>query len=113
MGRLHKFKTAEVVTFEDRPAVVVDYRQSGRGQGQYRVVRLHGWPAGQGYGPAVWINSDHLDHFGDGRFRRFATVRKYRANAKLVERGCRCECCVHEAIPPAAVLGDGTRKDEV
>ena len=26
-----------------------------------------------------------------------ASIKTYRANAKLPDRGCECQCCIHEA----------------
>lgn len=88
-----------------QPGVIVDYMQDASGHGYYRVVnvtRLHG---GQMYGPASWRQSYELEATGT-KYRRGPTT--YRKNEGIAERGCSCNCCVHEAIPLGEIREDGT-----
>lgn len=108
MGRNRLFDVGEVVTYQGRPCVVVDYRQDSRKRGSYRLVRLLFLPAGRGYGPAVWVESQKIRQNNWGE-RRPSAVRIARANAKLGDdRGCSCECCPHIAIPLGVIRADGT-----
>jgi len=87
--------------------VIVDYKQNGAHRGWYRVVRtLH--PAnGAAFGESVWVETHFLSKVL-GLPQRHNTVRIYRANNKLLQRGCECNCCAHEAIDRSAILKDGT-----
>ena len=107
MGRHKRFTIGQVVIHNGIPCVVVDYRQDRRKRGSYRLVRLLFLPAGRGYGPAAWIDSQHIQA-SNWPERRWTAVRIARANARLGDRGCQCECCCHIQIPLDQVLSDGT-----
>jgi hypothetical protein len=111
MGRPRKYRLGDVVSYEGEPAVVVDYRQDGRKRGSYRLIRLISLPAGRPYGPAVWVQSYKVDN-NDWPDRRWTAVQNFRANSRLGDRGCTCQCCPHLAIPPSAVRSDGTLEGE-
>jgi hypothetical protein len=95
-GRPYKFEIGEVVSTNlDRWAVV------DRRPGEYRLVRLDArfYP----YGPALWFSSWKLHGIlGIGGASQQAP-RNYRANSKLTDRGCDCQCCPHVRIPPSEV----------
>ena len=114
MGRRRKFHIDEVVAragFMAGPsqhAVVIDYRVKGA-QSEYRIVRLD-YASGPAWGRPIWVGAELLDHL-QGRTYWRATKRPkirrvVRANEKLgtsQQRGCRCECCPHTAIPRSVV----------
>ena len=77
--------------------IIVDYMQDGTGRGMYRVVRTIHPNSGATFGEPVWVGPHYLMPL-DVPNRPLA-VRTYNANNKLVERGCKCMCCVHEALP--------------
>lgn len=92
-------------------AIIVDYRQDGTGRGMYRVVRTLHPVSGATFGEPVWVGPHDLVPMDVPN--RQTAVRAYRANEKLTERGCSCECCAHEAIPKGQIMADGSfRRDE-
>ena len=120
MGRRKKFWIDEVVewqmTWPDQYAVVIDYRVKGA-QSQYQVMRLD-YATGPAWGRPVWVNAEELLHL-PGRSYWNPTLRPnvrrvVRANEKLgdsTQRGCRCECCPHTAIP-RSVVAEEARDNE-
>ena len=91
-----KAQVNDVVTFFDEPVgrmmfgVVVDYRTKVK-WGRYRVVRTD--KIGRnGRGEAIWVDSTML-HSLNKQSKRPGIV--YRANQRLGERGCACQCCHH------------------
>ena len=101
----------ENVRFMPYFAIIVDYRQDGTGRGMYRVVRTLHPVSGATYVEPVWVGPHDLVPMDVPN--RPTAVRAYRANEKLAERGCSCECCAHEAIPKGQIMADGSfRRDE-
>jgi hypothetical protein len=106
-----KFKMGDVATYDfDGSAyrVIVDYRNDPGGRGEYRVVRLTNPVNGHMYGPPHWVKS-YLLKPGEFTYKRGVSV--YRNNTAIgttAERGCRCQCCIHTALPASVVNVDGT-----
>jgi len=118
MSRLRKFMLGDVALW-DKPiegvegivamryfAIIVDYAQDGTGRGTYRVVRTLHPVAGATFGEPVWVGPHNLTPMDVPN--RLTAVRVYRANEKLIERGCSCVCCAHEALPKGLIRADGT-----
>ncbi len=73
-----------------RYGVVVDYRSHVHSY-RYRVIRTDS----QGRNPrgaAIWVDSTNLESQGR-QSKRPGIV--YRANQRLGDRGCSCQCCHH------------------
>ena len=87
-------------------AIVVDYQQDGTGRGMYRVVRTLHPINGATFGEPVWVGPHYLTPMDVPNRPR--AVRIYKANERLEERECSCQCCTHEAIPERSVRIDGT-----
>ena len=86
--------------------IVVDYVQDGTGRGLYRIVRSLHPENGATFGESVWVPPHYLTKM---QFpNRPTAVRVYLANEKLIDRGCECNCCAHEAIPKGLIRKDGT-----
>jgi len=124
MSRLRKFQMGDAATWLKPIAgvpnvdtikyfcIIVDYAQDGTGRGMYRVVRTLHPIAGATFGEPVWVGPHYLLPLDVPN--RPTAVRVYRANEKLLERGCSCMCCAHEAIPKGQIRADGTfRWDEI
>ena len=115
-GRPRKFKKGDLAHHERLGyVVIVDYINEGHSV-YYRVVRVQHPYNGAPYGEAIWIKSYKLRileadevPFGSTR-RHIAGI--YAANQRLGDRGCMCNCCVHEAIPKGQVRKDGSFKWE-
>jgi len=90
--------------------IVVDYTQDGTGRGRYRVVRTLHPISGATFGEPVWVDPHFLIPLDVPN--RLTAVSVYRANNKLIERGCTCMCCAHEAIPKGQIRADGTFRYE-
>ncbi len=86
--------------------IVVDYTQDGTGRGLYRIVRALHPENGASFGESVWVGPHYLTAMDFPN--RMTAVRVYRANEKLIDRGCECNCCAHEAIPKGLIRKDGT-----
>ena len=84
--------------------VIVDYKQDGTGRGRDRVRTTHP-VSGAGFGEAVWVETSVLIPLDVPNRPR--AVRIYKANSKLEERGCSCQCCAHESIPERSVRKGG------
>ncbi len=72
--------------------VVVEYRTKVK-WGRYRVIRTDSqgrYPRGV----AIWVDSTNLQSQGR-QSKRPGIV--YRANQRLGDRGCSCQCCHHVA----------------
>jgi len=121
MGRRRKFHIDEVVVrygFQmSKYAVVIDYRVKGA-QSQYRIVRLD-YETGPSWGRPIWVHAEHLTHLpGRNWFnptKRPNIRRVVKANEKIgnsTERGCRCECCPHTAVPRAVVAQEARDNDD-
>lgn len=95
MGRPRKFRTGAIVDDAARNtlAVVVDYKITHT-EREYRLIPLN--PSLQRSGRAYWQRSLWLT--GNGQKSR-DSVKTYLANRELEERGCTCQCCIHEAMP--------------
>ena len=118
MGRIRKFQIGDVAYWHKLVegvkgipamyyfAVIVDYRQDGAGRGKYRVVRTLHPVAGATFGEPAWVQPERLTPLDVPN--RQTAVKVYRANERLEERGCRCSCCAHEAIPKGQIKQDGT-----
>lgn len=87
-------------------AIIVEYKQDGRGKGRYRVIRTLHPVSGATFGEPAWVNTYNLTPMDVPN--RQTAVSIYKANQKLVERGCSCNCCAHEAIPKGQIRKDGT-----
>ena len=87
-------------------AIVVDYRQDGTGRGMYRVVRTLHPVNGATFGEPTWVGPHDLTPMDAPKRPR--AVRIYKANERLEERECSCNCCAHEAIPERSIRTDGT-----
>ena len=95
MGRNRKHDLGDIV--EDRNCtlrrmVVVDYDDTPDAR-RYRVVPLD--KRKRRRGDAVWLESWRLVETGE--HSGTASIKTYRANGKLPDRGCECQCCIHEA----------------
>ncbi len=116
MPRPLKFQPGDVVTDignkPDQLAVVVDYRQDDKGRGEYRVIRLTNAVNGHLYGPAHWVKSYRLHPTGSTYKRAVSVYRNNAAIGTAADRGCRCNCCIHTAIPASVVKADGTFYDD-
>ena len=109
MGRRRKFRIDEVI----RPtpnsyAVVIDYRVKGA-QSEYRIVRLD-YQTGPAWGRPVWRAAEQLEHLPDWVWWSVVSRPNIRrvvvANEKIgssFDRGCRCQCCPHTAVPRSVV----------
>ena len=99
MCRNRKFDLGEIVAeknWGDTPIkmfVVVDYDDTPDAR-KYRVVPLDGRKRRRG--DAKWMASYSLKTW-EGEHSGTASIKTYRANAKLPDRGCECQCCIHEA----------------
>lgn len=88
-GRPRKFTMGAVVNCPPlQEGVVVDYKANPK-DSYYRVVRM-------GDRKARWFSSTALSDTGRVNVD---VLRIYRANERLVERGCDSHCCVHQAVP--------------
>ena len=114
-GRKPKFQPGDVAAYPDgttQHVAIVDWRSDSKGRGEYRIIRVTHPRNGHLYGDTTWVKS-YLLHPMPFTFKRAVAV--YRANEKLGtagERGCRCNCCPHTAIPLSDIRADGTYKWE-
>jgi hypothetical protein len=118
MSRTRKFQLGDVAYWEkliegvkgipSMPyfVVIVDYAQDGTGRGMYRVVRTTHPQSGATFGEPVWVGPHCLTPMDVPN--RPTAVKVYRANEKLIDRGCSCTCCAHEAIPKGMIRADGS-----
>lgn len=106
-GRPRKYQTKQIVWQKavESYGVIVDYMQDASGHGYYRCVNIHRLNGGRMYGGAHWRQSWELEPTGMTYKRGPGT---YRKNLLLGDRGCSCNCCVHEAIPLGDMRPDGT-----
>ena len=90
-GRPRKFSMGDVarIKVSGLNAVVVDYKANPK-DSYYQVVRQ---PVKQG---PIWLSSTALNSL---ERRNTDVLRIYRANERLIDRGCTCNCCVHQAVP--------------
>ena len=118
MGRRRKFHIDEVARHRLLAGygVVIAYRVKGA-QSEYRVVRLD-YQTGPAWGRPIWVAAEHLDHLPGRTYWRYTKRPKIRrvvrANEKLgdsTQRGCRCQCCPHTAIP-RSVVAEEARDNE-
>ena len=107
MGRNRKFQIGQSVFWvgvPDSRGIVVDYKQDSKKRGRYLVfshrTKETRWAEGAILSPA----SSFAGVIGK------AIVSRVRKNKALGDRGCRCHCCIHVAIPPSQVNKDGTFK---
>lgn len=115
-GRRHKLRPGDGVTWETKDINGTTYIQCGyvvgwemKDRGYYRVIRMTGKHYGATpYGRPLWILSYKLKATGNWWH---GLLLQYRANQRLVERGCGCNCCVHEAIPRSVLGWDGMYKE--
>ena len=109
MGRRRKFRIDEVVRRDfdhkrSQYAVVIAYRVKGA-QSEYRIVRLD-YQTGPAWGRPIWIAAELLFHLPGRTWLKVAFRPNIRrvvvANERIgssTERGCRCQCCPHTAMP--------------
>lgn len=116
-GRKRKFKNGDIAYHRDYGwGVIVDWISYGGTNTYYRFVRVLHPFNGAPYGEAVWTRPHFMrkpteDESKWNRTRN--SVRYiYALNQKLEERGCRCNCCVHESIPRGQIMSDGTYRWE-
>lgn len=107
-GRKPKFFPGEVAWWaeQDTHVVVVDWKSDAEGRGSYRVIRLQSLYPHRRVGPAVWALSHKLSRI-KGRPRAERSRSVYRANERIPERGCACQCCPHVAMELSDVGADG------
>ena len=109
MGRPRKFTNGGIVTGiinHTVKYVVVDY-ENINDERRYRCVPLDFRKRRRG--DAVWIASWVLESTGE--HSGTASIRTYRANEALVERGCSCQCCIHEAYDTQEWTDHGRWRD--
>ena len=109
MGRPRKFELGDIVTgtVDGRVKyVVVDYENIDD-QRRYRCIPLDFRKRRRG--DAVWIFGWVLR--GTDQRSGTASLKTYRANESLVERGCSCQCCIHESYDAAAWTNHGRWRD--
>lgn len=106
-GRPRKYQNKDIVWQQavNSYGVIVDYQQDKSGHGYYRVISIHRLHGGRMQGPASWRQSWELEPTGQ-KYRRGPIT--YRKNKALGDRGCSCNCCIHEAIPSGELREDGT-----
>jgi hypothetical protein len=98
MGRNRKFELGEIVRRVGPVAsrsthqryVVVGYEPDER---RYRVIPLD--YKNRRRGDAAWMQSWWL--MTTNQSSGTASIKTYRANEALPERGCSCQCCIHTA----------------
>ncbi len=98
MGRPKKFELGDIVEYigslqANGVFVVVGY-ESIDDTRRYRVIPLDFRMRRRG--DAVWKWSWILR--ATGQRSGTASVKTYRANEALIERGCSCQCCIHTAF---------------
>ena len=109
MPRPMKFEPGDVAHVDDGGwVVVVDYKQDTKGRGEYRVIRLSNPLNGYLHGPPHYIKSYKLSQTAFVYKRAVSNYRNNEAIGTTAERGCRCQCCIHTALPPSMVKADGT-----
>lgn len=96
IGRNRKFALGDIV-YRDHAYVpsfyvVVEYDDTPDAR-KYRVVPLDSRKRRRG--DAIWLESWKIE--GTWEHSGTASIKTYRANQALPDRGCNCECCVHEA----------------
>lgn len=107
MGRKRKFQLGDVANWADQEWVVIVDWQRRAGKGMYRCIRLQHPLNGLMYGAAFYaLPQDLYPTTQPNRFR--STVKIYKANERLEERGCTCNCCAHVEIPVSDIRSDGT-----
>jgi len=115
-GRRRKFKNGDLAWHEKHGWVVIVDRVTYEGAvtpPYYRVVRVLHPFNGAPYGEALWIKSPYLRKpTGDEQRTRKKVLPIYNANNRMQDRGCRCNCCAHTAIPNNMIRKDGTFKWE-
>lgn len=98
-GRPRKFKLGVIVRDEDNQLyVIVDHQLRGT-KSEYRCLPVNN--RFERFGGAVWIPSNEIWPIGKRSAK--GSLVTYRANEVLEDegdgRGCRCQCCVHVAMP--------------
>ncbi len=89
-GRPRKFVMGQLAVKDgDQWCTVVDYKASPK-DSYYRVIRSV--PLRK----PLWVSSTTLAPV-DGM--SIDTLRIYKANERLTDRDCTCNCCVHQAVP--------------
>ena len=121
-GRKRKFEFGDIAYSEKYGwVVIVDHiKFFNSKEYYYKVIRVLHRFNGSPYGRAVWVKNYRLrkptEEEAKYNTTRMSVRTIYRGNQKLdaVEggRGCKCNCCVHTAIKPSMVLGDGTYKGD-
>lgn len=107
MGRKRKFELGDVVRYASRPGTVyperytiVEYKKDARGRGRYRILH-HDTKR------VRWEETSHLEKVPTWQtpLRQPHDVKIYKRNLELGDRGCSCNCCIHQA-PGRASYGD-------
>ena len=94
-GRPRKFEMGQLAVeglTAEHPGdwvTVVDYKANPK-DSYYRVIRSVPLRKPR------WISSTRLTPVDR---KSIDTLRIYRSNERLEERGCTCNCCVHQAVP--------------
>lgn len=92
-GRNRKHELGDIVRRGERWLyVVVEYDDTPDAR-KYRVVPLD--ERKRRRGDAIWLESWKL--IATGERSGLASIKTYLSNKALPDRGCECECCVHEA----------------
>lgn len=92
-GRNRKHELGDIVEHgRNSLYVVVAYDDTPNAR-KYRVVPLDSRKRRRG--DAVWMESWKLGETGERSGT--ASIKTYRANLALPDRGCECQCCCHEA----------------
>ena len=91
MGRHRKHLLGDIVESQGRYWVVVEFREEPGSR--YRVIPLDAQKRRRG--DAVWAPSWEL--LSTGEHSGTASLKTYRANQSMPDRGCECHCCIHEA----------------
>lgn len=117
IGRNRKFEEGDVVfgykdiagvdelTAMPFYAVVVGYYTEPKGKGWYQLIRVLHPLNGTPYGEVFMMMPHHLVPTEYPKRRTIGS--RFRGNERLVERGCTCNCCAHEAIPASMIMKDG------
>ena len=116
MGRTRKFQLGDIAKhkqpseWRQRRYVIVEYKVTGRGldkDRRYRVIPLNGQKRRRG--DAMWLPSWQLEPTGE--HSGLASVKTYRANQSMPDRGCDCQCCIHDAYDPYEWTNHGRWRD--
>jgi hypothetical protein len=112
-GRPRKFKNRDIVKDDNGNLyVVVGRRLRGVAKAEYRCIPVN--KRYERFGGAQWIESNLIHPTGVKS--NTASIVTYKANELLndesePDRGCRCQCCIHVALPASAFTQYGTMRN--